>query len=350
MKKNNSAIAAALWMLCGVAFGQNQPVALVKTIATHRAMIAPTLTAYGSVTFAQDSQTDISLPYPAQISRLKVGAGQAVKRGDPLFTATADPGAVLSYKQAQNAVTLAHGELQRTLALFTQRLATQSQLSSAEKALADAEQALAAQRQLGADPGERAVRAPFDGIVTRLAAAQGDRVAAGGVILQLGRANAIATTRVTLGIDPASLPSVHAGAPVTLTSLASAANAPGRATSGRVRGVHAVINAQTRMVDVQVDVQPGSGTPLIPGEPVQGIISVQGAEHWVVPRSAVLRDGQGDYVFQIDQGHAHRIPVQVRVDNGEQLGIDGPLQPAQTLVVQGNYELTDGMSVREAAR
>ncbi|HDR9283076.1 MULTISPECIES: efflux RND transporter periplasmic adaptor subunit [Burkholderiaceae] len=350
MTTQKGALAAALWMLFGLAFGQSQPVALVKTVAVRRTQIAPTLTAYGSVTFAQDNQTDISLPYPAQLNHLQVGAGQSVKRGDPLFTAVADPGAVLSYRQAQNAVTLAHGELQRTLALFTQRLATQSQLSAAEKTLADAEQALAAQQQLGANAVERTARAPFDGVVTRLAAAQGDRVSAGGVILQLGRAGTAAPARVTLGIDPSALATVHPGASVLLTSLVSPSGTATRSASGRVRGVHTVINPQTRLVDVQVDVPQSPGMLLIPGEPVEGVITVQGAEHWAVPRSAVLRDGQGDYVFQIDRGHAHRVPVQVRVDNGEQLGVDGALQPARTLVVQGNYELADGMPVREEVR
>lgn len=326
------------------------PVAQVATAKVQRAVIAPTVMAYGTVTLSQDSQTDLGLPYAAQITRLHASAGQAVRRGELLFVARSDPAAVLATQQAQNAVTLARGELDRTRALLDQRLATRSQLATAEKALADAQQALAAQRQLGADSGERAVRAPYDAVVTKLVAAQGDRLAPGAVVLQLARTAGTVPTRVTLGIDPALRRSVAVGAAVAVTSLTAPAGAASAALPGRVRRVQATLNPQSRLVDATVELAPGHAADLIPGEPVQGAITLAGGEHWVVPRQAVLQDAQGAYVYQVDAGHARRVPVQLRVDDGARLGVDGPLQVGQPLVVQGNYQLTDGMAVREAGQ
>lgn len=326
------------------------PVAQVRTIKAERAPISPTTVGYGTVLMPQGGQTAISLPYAAQITRLHVSIGQTVRSGAALFAATPDPAAVLATQQARSAATLARGERERTRELFEQRLATRSQLAAADKALADAEQALDAQRQLGAGAGvgERIVRAPYDGVVMQLAVAQGDRLAPGAVVLQLGRTRG-APTRigVTLGVDPAARRAIPLGAPVAITSLASAAGSPATALNGSVSGIQAAINPQTRLIDTLVDVDAADGTALIPGEPVQGVITLPGTEHWVVPRPAVLQDEQGAWVYQIDQGHARRVPVQVRVDNGDTLGVDGELKAGEPLVVQGNYQLADGMAVRE---
>lgn len=343
-------LALSVSVLAGSAGAQDQPVVQVQTATVQRAPIAPRIAAYGTVTLAPEVQTDLSLPYAAQITRLRASAGQAVRRGDELFAAEADPGALLAVQQAQSAVTLARGDLQRTRALYAQRLATQSQVAGAETALADALQAAAAQSALGAAAGERVVRAPYDGVVVRVAAAQGDRVAAGTAVLQLGRTGATTPARVTLGIDPALRRSVAVGAAVALTSLATPAGVAEAPLAGRVSRVQAAINAQTRMVDVQVDVAARDAARLIPGEPVRGVIALPGTEHWVVPRLAVLRDTRGAYVYQLDQGRARRVAVQVRVDDGDRLGVDGPLQGALPLVVQGNYELAEGMPAREAGK
>lgn len=323
------------------------PTALVQTAPVQRQPIAPLVRAYGTVTLAQDGQDDISLPYAAQITRLAVSAGQAVRRGDVLFVASSDPAAVLAVQQAQNAVTLARGELERTRALLAQRLATRSQLAAAEKALADAEQAQAAQQQLGVQPGERAVRATHDAVVLKLAAVQGDRVAAGTPVLQLARSGAAVPTRVTLGLEPALRRAVPVGAAVTITSLSGPADAQATPLHASVRRVQAAINLQSRLVDVNVELAPNQGAALVPGESVQGTIALPSQTHWVVPRQAVLQDEQGAFVFQVEQGRARRVPVQIKVDNNVQLGVEGALQVQQPLVIQGHYQLSDGMAVRE---
>jgi len=329
---------------------QDGPIAQVKTAPAQRAVIAPKTVVYGTVTLSQESQTVLSLPYAAQITRLHASAGQTVHRGDVLFVARADPGAVLVAEQARNAVVLARGEVERTRVLLAQRLATRSQLAAAEKTLADAEQALAAQRQLGADTGERPVRAPHDGVVVKVVAAQGDRVAPGAVVLQLGHTGAAVPVRVTLGLDPALRRAVPVGAAVAVTSLAAPVGASSAPLTGRVRRVQAAINPQSRLVDTSVELAPGGGADLIPGEPVRGVITLTGGEHWVVPRLAVLQDAKGAHVYQVEAGHARRVPVQVRVDDGAHLGVDGALQGGQALVVQGNYQLSDGMAVREVGQ
>ncbi|AJY38051.1 transporter (plasmid) [Burkholderia humptydooensis] len=85
---------------------------------------------------------------------------------------------------------------------------------------------------------------------------------------------------------------------------------------------------------------------LMPGMRLTADIAVSQLQHWIVPRSAVLRDAKGDYVFQIDRGHARRVNVVTAVDQGVTLGVDGTLDAGRPVVVIGNYELKDGMAVR----
>ncbi len=74
----------------------------------------------------------------------------------------------------------------------------------------------------------------------------------------------------------------------------------------------------------------------------------------MVPRSAVLRDAKGAYLFQVLQGKARRVDVVAGLEQGGLLAVHAApgqrLEPAQPVVSLGNYELQDGMAVRGAAK
>jgi hypothetical protein len=80
---------------------------------------------------------------------------------------------------------------------------------------------------------------------------------------------------------------------------------------------------------------------------VRGTIALDSKESWVVPRSAVLRDEQGSFLFQVRDGHARRVPVTVAIESGNTVAVSGALDSSLKVVVSGNYELQDGMTVRE---
>lgn len=347
--KINTAIF--LLALTGVVQAETSAVVLVQTVPPRQAPIPQTLGAYGTVAFVQNDLTNISLPYAAQIVHISVGTGQAVKRGATLFEVATDPGAKLNFQQAETAVALARGELQRTQALYTEHLATQSQVATAQKALTDAEYTFAAQRQLSTDAVTQRITAPTDGIVVNLTAAPGDRIAAGAAVLQLGRISTAGIAHVMLGIEPSDSTKIRSGMTVELMPLDGV---PGTSTSrtiqGRISSVRNAINPQTRLVDVVVDIPVSSTTGLLSGMQVRGRIVTENKVHWIVPRSAIRRDARGDFLFQINNGKARRVDVLRATEQDTQIGVDGPLNPAQAIVSLGNYELKDGMSVREATR
>lgn len=338
------ATTAAVWT--AYAYAEAEPVVTVQTVHVHRDTIAQPVRAYGVVAASASNVTTVNLPYVARITQMRVQSGQTVARGVPLALVQADPAAVLAATQAKSAVTLAEGEVARTQSLFDKGLATQSQLASAKKAARDAQQALAAQNQMGIAAGPHTLNSPIDGVVLQVFVAQGDQVQPGAAIMQLAIAGSgkDARSNVMLTVEPSDAAAVHAGDTVTLRGLSSVLART--QVPGRVVMVGASVDPQSQLVNIGANVPLGQ-TAFIPGTRVSADIATNPGTHWIVPRAAVLRDEQGEYVFQVTPDHkAHRVGVITKVEDDGRYGVDGMLDGSRPLVVSGNYELKDGMAVQ----
>ena len=311
---------------------------LIKSEPLLKKKMGKSLTAYGSVMPSTGATENISFPRAGQIARLYVSAGQTVKRGQALLEFSTDPNAAALYHQAETTAVFARGELKRIEDLTSRQLATQSQLAAAKKALQDAEANLAAQKNIGAGVAALKVAASFDGVVSQLTVQQGDRVAAGAFVMQLSRAGQL---RATLGIEPEDIARLRLGMQVEVFSVFGD-QAP---VLSRVLQIHGALNPLTHLVDIEVELQAGG---FLAGMPVRGVIALDKHESWAVPRSAVLRDEQGSFLFQIKDRHAVRIPVTIDAESGDSLAVSGALDGSLNVVVSGNYELQDGMMVRES--
>ncbi|MDE2047935.1 MAG: efflux RND transporter periplasmic adaptor subunit [Betaproteobacteria bacterium] len=340
------ALLAAALLIGSLAARADEPAApsvLVQTQALTQHTLRTTLTGYGVLVPATSSTTTLSAARPGRVAALAVGLGQRVRRGATLATLNADPGAVAAVQQAQAALDLTKGELERTQRLLADQLATQSQLSTAQKNLRDAQSALDAQLALGSAKGQDTLRAPFDGVVVAVTAALGDRVAAGAPIVQVARSDALLAT---VGIEPEDSSKVRAGMPATLHPVLG----EGPVVAARVTDVRGLVNPQTQLVDVQLKPKAGMVGGLIPGVRVRADIELGSVTGYAVPRNAVLQDGQGSYLYQTDGRTAKRVSVTAGPQQGGLLIVRGPLNPALRVVVTGNYELRDGMALREQAQ
>lgn len=314
--------------------------ALIKTAPLQRQDLPRILEALGEV--STGSVESVNFPNAGQIEKLLVTPGQPVKRGAPLVVLGADPAARLVYAQAGSAVQFAQAELKRNEDLFALQLATTAQVDAARRSLRDAEAGLAAQRGLGGDSARATIRAPFDGVITTLAVAQGDRVQPGASILQLGRAD---TLRVKLGIEPDERALLRTGMPVTVHGLQDA----DPQAHGTVTLVQDIVDPKSRLVSVVVTVPRAAAAEwLIPGMHVRARIELGKVHAWVVPRNAVLNDTDGTYLYQVADGKARRVSVRQTLQAGKRVAVEGSaLDARQPVVVLGNYVLQDGMPVRE---
>jgi len=133
---------------------------------------------------------------------------------------------------------------------------------------------------------------------------------------------------------------------VTLTPL------QGDATpfAAAIAQVQSAVDPKTQMVGAVVPLNPATAAGLLAGMRVSAVIELGRRRAWSVPRQAVLSDERGSYLFQVAQGKAHRVNVRTLVETSSIYGVDGALAAGQPVVVQGNYELSDGMAVREGGK
>lgn len=317
---------------------KDSPSVLVKTEPMRKEALAFKLSGFGTVFLDPAGMQSISQPRSGQIERLFVMAGQVVRRGEALFEFATDPQEANAFAQARSALELAGSDFDRTTRLFDRQLATNAQLAAAKKALQDAQSAYRAQQALGAGKTREAVRAPFDGVVLGCFASQGERIAAGKTVLQLARRNGF---RARIGVQPEEASRVKAGMMVTLFPVFDKS----LTLQGEVGDVHDMIDPRTRLVDVIVKLGQAQRIALISGMKLRGEIDIPGADAWVVPRSAVLTDENGAYLFQDDKGYARRVNVSAQED-GEITAVQGKFDPDLPVIVLGNYELKNGMKLR----
>ena len=341
------AVTALLLAACGKGGGDDDSsddakgVAQVTTAMPVQCSFHDSVAAWGSAAADPHHARAISLAHGGQVVALQVSAGQTVRRGQPLLTVAPDPTARSAYQQAQTALTLAGGELQRTEQMAVQHLATQSQVAAARKTLADAQSAVEAQQALGGGAARETVAAPDDGVVTTLSVALGDRFAANAPLLGFMPAHALIAE---LGVQPDAGAQLRIGMPVQLHGVYG----DGKAFESRLSMVGRAIDPQNHLLPVQAEIPAAADAALMAGSALAATIQSDDYTAWAVPRAAVLHDEQGDYLFQLDQGKAHRVDVQLRQPAGDTVGVLGKLDVKLPVIVQGAYEVDDGDAVRES--
>lgn len=184
------------------------------------------------------------------------------------------------------------------------------------------------------------IRAPFDGIVLTRGAEVGQLASPGGASLfRIGRAGGI---EMRGNVAERDLPQLAVGqrADIRVTGVA-------QAFPGKVRLIGAVIDPQTRLGSVRVDLTPHKD--LRPGAFARGEISVGTALRPVIPQTAVMSDAAGNYVFIIDDAvTVVRRGITVAGSRPEGLVVASGLQAGDRIVVTAGPYLRAGEKVRVA--
>ena len=311
------------------------PVAVQTTMPVRR-IFHTYVEAYGILTGDTRNTQTLTLPQAGQVVAADVAPGHRVRKGQPLLRVATDPNAVNAYKQAVNTVTQARAELTRTQRLHDEKLATNSQLDAARKALADAQAALQAQANLGGAQAVSLLSAPGDGVVTALDVQRGERFAAGAKLIEFTPQAALAAL---LGVEPEQAARVRSGMAVTIAPVYGSGT-----LRGSVASVADALDPQSHLVNVLATLD--TPVALAAGAALSAKIDVAQSAAWAVPRDALLNDRQGDYVFQVEQGKAHRVNVKVVAPAGDPVGVDGALDANARVIALGAYELSDGDAVK----
>lgn len=311
------------------------PSVLVTTQAPRQGSAPALLTAYGSARPSTDGAQTLSSAQPGQVTSLAVTVGAAVHAGQTLLTFVIAPTARTTYEQAASALTAAQKQRTTTAQLLAQQLATRDQMVQADKAVSDAQIAVAGLAREGAGQGTRSFTAPFDGIVTAIAVAQGDRTQPDLALITVARTKDIV---ITVGIAPEDRAKVRAGQGATLQRLSG-----GGTIAGHVLRVSSALNAKTRMMDADIAVPAGA---ILPGEGLRADIHTGDVTGWLVPHKAVVTASGTAHIFQMQGGKAKAIDVQVIQSAPFGDVVQGALDARAPLIVDGAYQVDDGAAVR----
>jgi len=333
--------AAVLGLFLGAAWSQPSGV-LVETAPVRAKAVGETLLAYGVLEPDPDQVLSLSLPHGGLVNRIWISLGQRVVAGDKLIELVTAPDARMQFLQAESAVDYAQRELERQRRLLSEQLATKAQVDAAQKALRDAQATVAALRERGMDVAVETLRTPIDGVITRLDVAQGQRIQADSTAMLIAAEKHLIAR---LGIEPEDLNRLHPGLPITLSPVF----VPDIRVETQLHQVHGMINPSTHLVDVLAPIPEDRTGPLVLGSRVSAHIRLPPHQALVVPRSAVLRAGKQAYLYLVKKGTAHRVEVDTGTEQGPEIEVSGALAAGDVVVVLGNYELRDGISVRERA-
>jgi len=246
-----------------------------------------------------------------------------------------------AYARAKAQADFARDSLARQRKLLKQNLATRGDLAAARNRLAKARTDLKAQQSLGTDREQTTLRAPFSGVVAGVSVDPGARLGQGAALVTLTRSSRLL---VPLGVQPDRAAALDPHARITLQPVF--ADKPVRKT--RLDQITGTVQANTGLVDAQVRLTGKQARGFLPGMRVRATITLARHRGILVPRSAVLTDSDGAYLFVVHKGTARRIPVDIRIRTPEKVLIRGEVRAGDRVVVTGNYELRDGMAVAGA--
>jgi len=307
-------IAALVWVAQRFGAGKEEkaagPVAQVQVAKVERKTITEKVIAYGSVVAQPGKTHSMSVAFETRVRHILVAPGQFVQENDPLTEVELSPAAQLQFQQAKNAAEAARKELKQTQDRFNLKLATNQDLSAAEKTARDAEAQLTTLQRAGAG-GDNRIHADMAGVVAKVNVQDGQIVAPGSPLVEIVAENEI---EVKLGVEA-------------------------------VRLVTRRIDPTTRLVDVYVALP--EGTKLLLDGYVRGELEHSEKDALVVPRAAVLPNQSRSYeVFTVANNRAVKRTVKVGLENQKEMQvIADDLHPGDLVVTVGNYELEEGMSV-----
>jgi RND family efflux transporter MFP subunit len=277
-------------------------------------------------------QAVIEAKVSGRITRLAVTLGQPVKQGDLLVELAAQE---IQAKLDQANATLRQAELDfnRTANLRKQDAATQAEFDAAQ---ARYNVAKAVASEVEALSGYSKVLAPFDGVVARKLADEGDLAMPGKPLLELeGRAG----LRLV-----ADVPSLLSGRVLPAAKLAVRVETLLDPLTGTLAEVSPGADPASRTVLMKVDLPETAG--LRAGQFGRLAVPVGEAAFLFVPAPSLVRRGQLEILFVAADGKAQMRLVRSGKQTEQGIEILAGLAPGETVVVEGAANLRDGQPLQ----
>lgn len=322
--------------------GNNKPVALVKIKPIQEGTITERITAYGITIPAPGAVQTVSVQFESQIRKVMITDGQSVSSDDALLEIDPSPDSLLQLEEAKNNFESSKLSLEHIKRLFNLQLATNDQVTQANQAFRQAELNLKNLRKRGIN-GKKIIYSDITGLIKQVNVKEGEIIPAGGTLVEIVLKNRM---EARLGIEPEDIGKVKDGQEVLLSPINDYIK---NQIKGKIRKISGSINPDTHLVDAFVSISEISeeSKKIYLGEFIAGKINVADSTGLIVPISAVLPKDSGFTVYTVRNNTAFIHWVQKGLENEKEVEIRGKdIRPGDPVVVLGNYELEDGMSVK----
>jgi RND family efflux transporter MFP subunit len=314
-----------------------QPVVSVHTMVVTTEPFSETIDAIGDVEPRAGHVAALSAPAPTRVTQVLVTPGQRVGRG-ALLVQLEETIFEAGVQSAQAAVDAAVRNFERAQRLVEAGVAPRKDVDQASSDLALARANLVTARR---NRELASLRAPINGVVTKVNAVLGGSVDVNQVLVELADPSAV---DIVLETTPENAARIRVGAVTLLRENQGASgDSLGR---GTVVDVGGIVDSATRSVGVRVRPSAMRRTLRL-GETVNGQVTVATHQNAIViPNDALVPEADGFRVFVVDSaGIAHARDVQVGARAGSRVEITSGLSAGERIVTTGAYGVADSARV-----
>jgi RND family efflux transporter MFP subunit len=320
---------------------------LVTVLVPGRSDVTSTVAFTGTINARDETAIGVE-GEGARVAAVLVEAGDRVRRGQLLArldTSVAQPqlrSIEAALEEARAAAQLAEADARRAESVAASGALSAQEIERRRSAAVSAEAKVkVAAAQLAESRARLArteIRAPSDGIILTRDAEVGQlATSASGPLFRLGRGGAIEMRGVVAEQD---LPALAPGqvATVRITGVE-------RAFEGKVRLLGAVIDPQTRLGSVRIDLP--ADPVLRPGAFARAEVAVSRDSRPVLPQTALLADERGNYVLIVGAGDkVERREVRVAGTRNDGIVVAAGLSGSERVVTTAGAFLREGEKVR----
>jgi membrane fusion protein, copper/silver efflux system len=302
----------------------------LRTAAVTEAMMAPQLTAVGSIAFNERDQAVVQARATGYVEKLNVRATlDRVARGQTLaelyvpdWIAAQEEYLALRRMKAEGIAPLLEGARAR----MRQAGMSEEQIRQVEAS--------------GRTNARMAVTAPTSGLVTELAVREGMTVMPGATLFRI---NGFSSVWANAEVPESQAAQLRPGARVKATTPA----APDAVFEGRVQALLPEVNATTRTLKARVELANPQGA-LVPGMFVSlQVVDPQAHKVLQVPSEALIQTGKRTVVMLAeDNGRFRPVEVEAGVESGGNTEVRSGLQAGQRVVVSSQFLIDSEASLR----
>lgn len=305
----------------------------VKTVLAHKGDISVSLHATTSI--LARNQADVYSKAIGFCERIFVEVGDKVATG-ALLAKLGDREIRLALEQAAARLNKIERDAQRSETLFSEGLISKQmhQDLSLQLQLARADHDLARKRL-----EDTSITAPIAGVITNRSVKVGDLVS---TTQPLFKIEDLTRLEAAVHIPEQDFLKVRPGQEVEIVVDAFR----GTPFSGAVERVNPVIDARSGTAEATIAIENPQGL-LRPGMFVRvRIVTDVRRDTWLLPREAVLIQGDRRVVYAVRDGTAHEVAVRTGFQDADRVEILEGLDPQEPVVFMGHLGLAGGTRVR----